>query len=257
MYAALGYKESGVFHFLQPELLNETALKQILELKCVKLPNVNAMSKAQLVEIFYRVAVPLPQRKYKDNRRGRLLTKMRRKQERSRQKTETAEKKSSITYGFSEASTSRGHGTADRLKPPPDTINFERKKIKLSSSSLRCDDLESIQIKRLKKFEKPNNNGDILDRIIIKDRRKEKEEKTKCEAQSIKHKPTDDGSTNTAPEQSESQGFELHSREKESGSRRIKLKRSYSSSISEKTPSTSSSSKDSEGRKHKTKIIWP
>ena len=53
----------------------------------------NAMSKAQLVEIFYQVAVPLPQRKYKDNRRGRLLTKMRRKQEMSSQKTEAAEKK--------------------------------------------------------------------------------------------------------------------------------------------------------------------
>jgi len=93
--------------------------------------------------------------------------------------------------------------------------------------------LESIQIKRLKKFEKPITNGDILDRIIIKDRRKEKEEKTKSEAQSIKHEPTNDGSTNTAPEQSKSQGFELQSREKESGSRRIKLKRSCSSSISE------------------------
>jgi hypothetical protein len=92
--------------------------------------------------------------------------------------------------------------------------------------------LKSIQIKRLKKFEKPNTNGDILDRIIIKDRRKEKEKETKREAQSIKHDPTD-GGTNTAPEQSKSQGFESHSREKESGSRRIKLKRSYSSSSSE------------------------
>ena len=73
----------------------------------------------------------------------------------------------------------------------------------------------------------------MLDRIIIKDRRKEKEKKTKTEAHSIKHEPTDDGSTNTAPAQSKSQGFELHSREKESGSRRIKLKRSYSSSGSE------------------------
>jgi len=136
-------------------------------------------------------------------------------------------------YGFSEASTSRGRGTANRLKPPPYTINFECKKIKLSSSSLRSDDLESIQIKRLKKFEKPSTNGDILDRIIIKDRRKEKEKKTKSETQSIIHEPTDDGSTNTAPEQSKSQGSESHSREKESGSRRIKLKRSYSSSSSE------------------------
>lgn len=257
MHKASVDKECSVFHFLQPELLNETALKQILELRCVKLPNMKAMSKAQLVEIFYRVAVPLPQRKYKDNRRGRLLTRMRRKQERSRQKTETAEKKSSITYGFSEASTSHRHGTADRLKPPPDTINFERKKIKLSSSSSRSDDLESIQIKRLKKFEKPNTNGDILDRIIIKDRRKEKEKESKSEARSIKQEPTDNGSTSAPPEPSKLQGHELHSREKESGSRRIKLKRSHSSSSSENPLSTSSSNKDSEGKKHKTKIIWP
>jgi hypothetical protein len=58
----------------------------------------NAMSKAQLVEIFYRVAVPLPQRKYKDNRRGRLLTRMRRKLERNRQKTETAETKYKLYF---------------------------------------------------------------------------------------------------------------------------------------------------------------
>jgi len=40
MRTALGYKESGVFHFLQPELLNETALKQILDLVSTKLINV-------------------------------------------------------------------------------------------------------------------------------------------------------------------------------------------------------------------------
>jgi hypothetical protein len=56
------------------------------------------MSKAQLVEIFYRVAAPLPQRSYKDNRRGRLLTKMRRKQERGRKKTGIIEKKYKLYF---------------------------------------------------------------------------------------------------------------------------------------------------------------
>ena len=39
MHTALEGKDSGVFHFLQPELLNETALKQILELVSTKLIN--------------------------------------------------------------------------------------------------------------------------------------------------------------------------------------------------------------------------
>ena len=39
MHKASGDKESGVFHFLQPDLLNETALKQILELVSTKLIN--------------------------------------------------------------------------------------------------------------------------------------------------------------------------------------------------------------------------
>jgi hypothetical protein len=37
MHKASGDEESGIFHFLQPELLNETELKQILELVSTKL----------------------------------------------------------------------------------------------------------------------------------------------------------------------------------------------------------------------------
>jgi hypothetical protein len=143
--------------------------------------------------------------------------------------------RSSITYGFNEASTSHGcgsHGTGDRLKPPPDTINFEHKKIKLSSSSSRSDDLKSIRIKRLKKFEESDTNGDILDRIIIKDRRKGKEKEGKSETQSIKQKPIDESNTDIPVDQSKSQGHESCSSEKESGSRKIKLKRSHSTSSS-------------------------
>lgn len=255
---ASGCKQKSDIFLLQPELLSETALKQILELRCMKLQNMNSMSKAQLVEIFYRVAAPLPQRNYKDNRRGRLLTKMRRKQERSREKIETIEKKSSITYGFNEASTSHEHGshsTGDRLKPPPDTKNFEHKKIKLNFSSSRSNDLESIRMKRLKKFENSDPNGDILDRIIIKDRRKEKETERKGEVQNMKQKQTDESSKNTPLGQSKSQDSESSSGKKQSGSRKIKLKRSHSGSSSEGPRSTAS--KDSDVKKHKIKIIWP
>ncbi|XP_023727696.1 ashwin isoform X2 [Cryptotermes secundus] len=240
MHMASVCKQSSDIYLLQPELLNETALKQILELRCVKLQNMNSMSKAQLVEIFYRIATPLPQRIYKDNRRGRLLTKMRRKQERSRKKAEIIEKKSSISYGFSEASTSHEHGshsTGDRLKPPPDTVHFEHKKIKLNSSS-GSDDLKSIQMKRLKKFENSDPNGDILDRIIIKDRRKEKEKERKSEGQNMKQKQADEGITDTPLGQSRSPDSESSNGKKQLGSRKIKLKRSHCSSSSEEEPNT-------------------
>ncbi|KDR22614.1 ashwin-like [Zootermopsis nevadensis] len=255
---ASSVKESNDFYLLQPELLNETALKQILESRCVKLQNLNFLSKAQLVKIFYQVAVPLPQREYKDNRRGKLLTRLRRKQEINSQKTDDSGKKSSITCGFSEASTSHGlHGTGVRLKPPPDTINFEHKKIKLRSSSSRSDDLESIQIKRLKKFEKSDINGGILDRIIINDRRKEKEKEEKGDTQSIKQKPTDESTADVPVDQSKLLGCESCSSEKVSGSRKVKLKRSHSTSSSENPLSACTTGKDLEVKKNKTKIIWP
>lgn len=143
--------------------------------------------------------------------------------------------RSSISYGFSEASTSHepgSHSTGDRLKPPPDTVNFEHKKIKLNSSS-KSDDLESIQMKRLKKFENSDPNGDILDRIIIKDRRKEKEKERKSEAQNMKQKRADDSITDTPLGQSRSPDSGSSNGKKQLESRKIKLKRSHCSSSSE------------------------
>lgn len=43
MHKASDDKECGVFHFLQPELLSETALKQILELVSTKLIKMKRM----------------------------------------------------------------------------------------------------------------------------------------------------------------------------------------------------------------------
>lgn len=133
-------------------------------------------------------------------------------------------------------STSHDHGsrsTGDRLKPPPDAINLQHKKIKLNSGSSSSDHLESIRVKRLKKFENADINGAILDRIIIKDRRKEKEKERKSEAQNMKQTQADGSNTDSPLGQSESQHSGSSSGNKESGSRKIKLKRSRSSSSSE------------------------
>ncbi|PSN33924.1 hypothetical protein C0J52_19324 [Blattella germanica] len=230
--------------------------------RCVKLQNMCSMSKEQLVELFHRVAVPLPQRKYKENRRGKLLTKMRRKQERSNRKEEPAQHKSNITYGFSEASTSHrlelhnnSHQSGDRLKPPPDAINFERKKIRLNSkSSSDSVDLEDVRTKRLKKFDNKDSNGDILDRIIIKDRRKEREKEEKKESNSTNEKSAAISSSTNRDEKSHD---DSDKNESSSGSRKIKLKRTHSTVSTEgKSPTASSPTSTSEKKKHKT-IKWP
>lgn len=88
-------------------------------------------------------------------------------------------------------------------------------------------------MKRLKKFENSDPNGDILDRIIIKDRRKEKEKERKGEAQNMKQKQADESTTDTPLGQSRSLDSESGNGKKQLGSRRIKLKRSHCNSSSE------------------------
>ncbi|KAJ9591940.1 hypothetical protein L9F63_001542, partial [Diploptera punctata] len=217
--------------------------------RCVKLQNMYNMSKEQLVELFHRIAVPLPQRNYKDNRRGKLLTKLRRKQERIIQKAETMQEKSNVTYGFSESSNSlqqtscisfNSHRTGDRLKPPPDSINFERKTIRLNSKSSDSIDLENIRIKRLKKFDNSGKNGDILDKIIINDRRRE-DKLSQDIASSEDKKPDSIGASKTD--------------NSSSGVKKVKLKRSHITTTTESCNSVSTSS-SSEAKKHRT-IKWP
>jgi hypothetical protein len=85
----------------------------------------------------------------------------------------------------------------------------------------------------LKKFEKTDINGDILDRIIIKDRRKEREKEMKSGTQNMKQKQEDEKRTNALLGQCKSQDSGSSSGKKESGARKIKLKRSHSSFSSE------------------------
>nr|CAD7571395.1 unnamed protein product [Timema californicum] len=118
--------------------------------KCISPSRLERMSKDELVQMFHKFAVPLPQRR------------------------------SLASVGFNVTSSSQQNSSTvqDRLKPPPVAINFERKKIRLNSdSSGSGNKLNSPQIKDLKSLhisEKPFN-GDSLDSVIINHRPKEED----------------------------------------------------------------------------------
>nr|CAD7456422.1 unnamed protein product [Timema tahoe] len=239
--------------------------------KCISSSRLERMSKDELVQMFHKFAVPLPQRQYRDNRRGKLLTRMRIKLERKRRPVEQPDTSSLVSVGFNVTSSSRQNSstTQDRLKPPPVAINFERKKIRLNSvSSGSGNELNSPQIKNFKTLqisEKPFN-GDSLDSVVINYRPKEKKGHNASE---------------TKEENGEANKIELR-RSSESSScdtkkslRKIKLKRPHStdsvkSEVSDTRPtqiteinSTQCSgvilAQDAEprGKKQKSKITWP
>ncbi|KAK2582073.1 hypothetical protein KPH14_002777 [Odynerus spinipes] len=61
----------------QPELLSEHELCQILKNSCIEIKNFEKLSKTELVEIYKRVALPLPQRqhgnkKYKEENKNNM-----------------------------------------------------------------------------------------------------------------------------------------------------------------------------------------
>lgn len=118
----------------------------------------------------------------------------------------------------------------DRLKPPPDQINYNRKVIKLNSTTSDTVNSTNSESKRTIKLNKQIDN---LDNIIIKDRRKEKKDEEskdndECrtkEQQSVKTDVTyvnDKSVTSTKSETS--------SESSPTVARKIKLKRPSASS---------------------------
>nr|CAD7400918.1 unnamed protein product [Timema cristinae] len=239
--------------------------------KCISPSRLEQMSKDRLVQMFHKFAVPLPQRRYRDNRRGKLLTRMRIKLESKKKPAGQPDTSSLVSVGFNVTSSSQQNSSnmQDILKPPPVAINFERKKIRLNSvSSGSGNKLNSPQIKNFKTLhisEKPFN-GDSLDSVVINNRPKEKKG----------HKTSE-----TKEDNGEANKIELR-RSSESSScdtkkslRKIKLKRPHStdnvkSEVSDTRPtqiteinSTQltdvSLAQDAEprGKKQKSKITWP
>ncbi|GLH07152.1 Uncharacterized protein GBIM_12681 [Gryllus bimaculatus] len=206
--------------FLQPHLLTKASLIHVLEQKCMNLKHLQVMRKDNLVELFQRIALPLPQRKYRQNRRGKLMTKLQKKREGHMKKPQ--ETHSGVSIGFGEASSAQprvGLGIGDRLKPPPDAVNFERRKIRLTSGSNKSSDLDHIQIKRRKS---DSENG------LIEDDK---------QGTNREHK------TNTSPSVEE----------KPNGTAKVILKRSLSASMK----LNDTSGQEPEKKKEKKLITWP
>ncbi|XP_071872249.1 uncharacterized protein isoform X1 [Bombus fervidus] len=52
----------GMYELTHPELLSESDLKEILENRCIDFSDYKNLSKFELIELYKRVALPLPQR---------------------------------------------------------------------------------------------------------------------------------------------------------------------------------------------------
>ncbi|XP_078698673.1 uncharacterized protein LOC144926083 [Branchiostoma floridae x Branchiostoma belcheri] len=116
---------------IHPEILSKDTLIDILTERLVlKHHHGNqSLDKAQLVEMFYKAVTPKPQRKYRLNRRGRIMTKAQIRRAKLRAK-KTGQQEEQKNMGLKRSASP----TEPRLKPPINCVNFQRKTIKLGSS---------------------------------------------------------------------------------------------------------------------------
>ncbi|XP_062620313.1 ashwin-like [Saccostrea cucullata] len=129
--------------WLYPELLSEEKLVQILRQRFIRHKDLTQLDKEQLVDLYYKYIIPLPQRTYRNNRRGREMTKRQivqaKKRKSSLNEADSPDKKKVKSAGsesrFLTSFNLPSSGSGERIKPPPSCINFEKKKIKLSSGS--------------------------------------------------------------------------------------------------------------------------
>ncbi|XP_052087782.1 uncharacterized protein LOC127724727 [Mytilus californianus] len=155
-------EKNAVPNLLYPELMSVGDLISVLDQRYIQNEDLSSLCKEGLVELYYRYVLPLPQRKYRMNRRGREMTKkqviMAKKRKMAiKDDNEPPKKKSSVdsnsrfisSYNISSAA-------SDRLKPPPSCIDFTKKKISLCSKNKTEQSLTA-------KLEKTNLNNESKD----------------------------------------------------------------------------------------------
>ncbi|XP_045195614.2 ashwin-like [Mercenaria mercenaria] len=172
------------FDWLYPDLIPRNELISILKQRYIKTESLELLDKDELVELYNKYIIPLPQRKYRVNRRGQEMSK---KQVIASKKRRLASSDEASDDQPKSKRRSAGNlltsfdlpssGTGDRLKPPPSCINFEKKKIKLNNSSKtstetlavssslnklkinKADDVKegSISVKKIKLTDSSNN----------------------------------------------------------------------------------------------------
>ncbi|XP_060068363.1 ashwin-like [Ylistrum balloti] len=126
--------------WLYPELMAKEGLLDILRQRYVSHPDIERLEKEELVELYYKYVIPLPQRKYRMNRRGREMTRKqillaKKRKITAPDDTEPVKKKQyeDSTVNSRLISSFNDPSKGERLKPPPSCIDFNKKTIKLGS----------------------------------------------------------------------------------------------------------------------------
>ncbi|XP_041352471.1 ashwin-like [Gigantopelta aegis] len=126
--------------WLYPELLTKDGLILILSQRYIQDANLGELDKQDLLDLYYKYIIPLPQRKYRPNRRGREMTKKqiilakKRRLEWKDSEEPPAKKKSDIASSRFMSSFDPS-SSQSRLKPPPSCVNFDKKVVKLGSGT--------------------------------------------------------------------------------------------------------------------------
>ncbi|XP_043280481.1 ashwin-like [Venturia canescens] len=125
------------YQMCHPELLSEATLCEILENSCIALPISRNLNRDELVEIFKRIAMPLPQRKYNVSRKLGKRLNDRRGVER---KEESEISSSSLSTPNSSSSCERlvlekKTGTKNRMDSPTNETLLGSKRIRLTDSN--------------------------------------------------------------------------------------------------------------------------
>ncbi|XP_064627923.1 ashwin-like [Lineus longissimus] len=146
---------------LHPEILSEEGLLELFRRRHVPVSIKQSQSKNELVQLYYKTIIPMPQRTYRNNRRGKL---MRRSQEliderNKRPKEEEADHlKTCFPSSLGSSRTPPGPSTPllDRLKSPPEktavkgVVSLKAKPYGIGQEKTD-NPLDSVVIKTLKR----------------------------------------------------------------------------------------------------------
>ncbi|XP_073986686.1 uncharacterized protein [Rhodnius prolixus] len=144
---------SRCFKLLQPELMTIEELCEILRACCVK-NDLTSYNKSELIELFKRVALPLPQREYSNNSwRERLLSKGQKRKVASTEERDNVKRlcatngstkflpnNSNITVQTNKSTSSSRTPNTSRLKPPINIDNYTKKVLKLALPNSKNSD---------------------------------------------------------------------------------------------------------------------
>lgn len=137
---------------IHPELLSRNELHEILLSRCVQKQHLEGLEKVQLVDLFQRIVMPLPQRIYNDKRRGKMLNQIRSKKE-SHGKNKTTDSCINLTASQSsnmknmsfESKQTENKGTKNSLDHI--IINDRRKIPRIDKESPKvCDSLKDVSL---------------------------------------------------------------------------------------------------------------